>query len=141
MYGGKRLNNISETEIAKIEELVKVRSIAKIKKDYNVADQILLKLEIDHGVRVDDTKKEWFFLPKFNNKGLLGDDSISDRKQRRRDRKNMNGKEKKDPRFTVPDWSVVDDDDDHDVAMPDGITIDDDEYEPMSQESTSAPNH
>ena len=75
------------------------------------------------------------FLPKFNNRG--NDDNMSDRNRRQRDIKNMKSMEKKDARLSTPDWSVVDDDDDdydHDHhTMPDGITIDTDEFEPISQ--------
>jgi cysteinyl-tRNA synthetase len=63
-YGGKRLNNVSEEEIQNIAGLIKERSDAKAQKKYDVADEILEKLMGVCGVRVDDAKKTWFFLPK-----------------------------------------------------------------------------
>ena len=130
-YGGKRLNNVSEEEIIKIEKLVKMRSVAKTKKDYDIADQILHKLEVDHGVRVDDTKKLWFFLPKFDNNG-----GISDRERRRKERRSAKRKEMMDPRKRVSDWTVVEDD-----PMPGGISIAPDEFEPMHEVDNNSMLH
>ena len=42
LYGSKRSNNILE-ELIKIKELVKVRSIAKNKKDYDIASRFFWK--------------------------------------------------------------------------------------------------
>lgn len=75
-YGGRRLSNIPDEVVQKIERLVRKRSEAKDKKDFVMADNILDELEDVHGVRVDDSKKAWFFLPKF------GEDLNAERKSR-----------------------------------------------------------
>lgn len=63
-FGGKRLHNVPEETLRSIEQLIKERAEAKDNKNYNVADEILDTLKEDYGVRVDDAKKAWFFLPR-----------------------------------------------------------------------------
>lgn len=63
-FGGKRLNNIPEDALQQINQLLRDRFVAKENKNYKEADDILKTLEVDFGVRVDDEKKAWFFLPK-----------------------------------------------------------------------------
>jgi hypothetical protein len=66
-YGGRRLNNVPNEELQKIEQLIKERSEAKSRKDFEVSDDILDELKVIHGVRVDDSKKAWFFLPRYDD--------------------------------------------------------------------------
>jgi len=63
-FGGKRLHNVPEETLRSIEQLIRERGEAKDCKNYKVADEILDILKEDYGVRVDDAKKAWFFLPK-----------------------------------------------------------------------------
>eukprot|EP00979_Chaetoceros_neogracilis_P007360 scaffold1542_cov251-Chaetoceros_neogracile.AAC.1 len=75
-YGGKRLNNVAEEEIQKIDGMIRDRAKAKEQKDYKLADDIVEDLKVSYGVRVDDSKKSWFFLPKFDDdEGYLDDAS------------------------------------------------------------------
>lgn len=67
VYGGKRLINIANDVLQEIYDLVRERANAKKAKEYDKADDILRELEVKHGVRVDDIKKAWFFLPRFEN--------------------------------------------------------------------------
>lgn len=63
-FGGRRLHNVPEETLRSIEQLIKERAEAKDCKNYNVADEILDTLTEEYGVRVDDAKKAWFFLPR-----------------------------------------------------------------------------
>lgn len=97
-YGGKRLNNVPDEDIQTIQELVNERSLAKKEKEYQRADEILSDLEIKHGVRVDDTKKAWFFLPR-------PEDERPETRENKYDRRKSNRTDER--RSSISDWSVV----------------------------------
>lgn len=137
-YGGKRLNNVPEEEILKINGLIKARAEAKDRKDYKVADDVLLDLKVGCGVRVDDAKKAWFFLPKFDDDydgyqedGRDGRDSTNarnregadlgrDERMRDMDRKYQELQE----RQRTSDWSAEDEDEEEpEPIVPDGISL------------------
>lgn len=63
VFGGKRVANIPEDDISAIEDLIKQRVEAKRRKDYVVADAILVDLKVRYSVRVDDKKKLWHLSP------------------------------------------------------------------------------
>mmetsp|Transcript_2214 Transcript_2214/g.3290 ORF Transcript_2214/g.3290 Transcript_2214/m.3290 type:complete len:394 (-) Transcript_2214:28-1209(-) len=121
-YGGKRLNNVPDEDILTIQELVKERSLAKKEKEYQRADEILSDLEIKHGVRVDDTKKAWFFLPR-------PEDERTQASETRYDRRNSDRSDER--RNLRSDWSAVGNNvpegiskpTESDVAVPEGISV------------------
>lgn len=138
-YGGKRLNNVPEEEILKINGLIKARAEAKERKDYKVADEVLLDLKVGCGVRVDDAKKAWFFLPKFdddydgyqdnerdgrdssNARSREGADLGRDERMRDMDRKYQELQD----RQRTPDRStyVEEEEEKLDTIVPDGISL------------------
>ena len=139
-YGGKRLNNVPEEEILKINGLIKARAEAKDRKDYKVADDVLLELKVGCGVRVDDSKKSWFFLPKFDDDY----DGYADQEEERGGRANSNARSRDDEdlgrdermsnmereyqaRQRTSDLSTeVEDDEDEEEPepiLPDGISV------------------
>lgn len=133
-YGGKRLNNVAEEEIQKIDGMIRDRAKAKEGKSYKVADDIMEDLEVNFGVRVDDSKKSWFFLPKFDDDGGYLDDASE---RRGRDDVDTNTKWVDEVRKREPDdfrakneepEPAVDDSDEislvpEGISIPDGIGI------------------
>ena len=121
-FGGKRLHNVPEETLRSIEQLIKERAEAKDNKDYNVADEILDTLQEDYGVRVDDAKKAWFFLPRPREV----EDEIAILKQSgtiARNAKNKNrvkSKQKSRDASEIPLGISFDDDDDR---LPIGISL------------------
>lgn len=150
-YGGRRLNNVPEEEIKNIERLIRERSNAKDKKNYDVADEILEKLTVICGVRVDDAKKAWYFLPKIHDEHE-GGSYRTNSFDRRDGNKTMNPPRRgKDTgpraiRSKVPDWSVAGEISDGvpmsdaKIPMPDGVTLDKDSS-PSMPEGISIPNN
>eukprot|EP00557_Chaetoceros_sp_GSL56_P009356 CAMPEP_0176488096 /NCGR_PEP_ID=MMETSP0200_2-20121128/6522_1 /TAXON_ID=947934 /ORGANISM="Chaetoceros sp., Strain GSL56" /LENGTH=332 /DNA_ID=CAMNT_0017885047 /DNA_START=381 /DNA_END=1379 /DNA_ORIENTATION=+ len=112
-YGGRRLNNVREEELQTIEKLIKERSEAKSRKDFDVADDILDELNVLHGVRVDDSKREWFFLPRHGEEMEDSHDEGLGGRERTRKRKQVgssqsrniaaSGSNAKDAKITMPD--------------------------------------
>ncbi|GFH43619.1 hypothetical protein CTEN210_00092 [Chaetoceros tenuissimus] len=115
-YGGRRLNNIPDEEIQKIERLIRERATAKTNKDYKIADEILEELKVVYGVRVDDSRKSWFFLPKFDDEN----EQFSDRSRRSDGQENETSRRTKQARKRTSDWSEVDK---QEATAPDGITL------------------
>ena len=115
-YGGRRLNNIPDEEIQKIERLIRERATAKTNKDYKIADEILEELKVVYGVRVDDSRKSWFFLPKFDDEN----EQFSDRSRRSDRQENKTSRRTKQARKRTSDWSEVDK---QEATVPDGITL------------------
>lgn len=140
-YGGRRLNNLSEEDIKKIEVLIKQRSDAKGSKNYDLADELLENLEMVHGVRVDDATKSWYFLPKIHDENELMDrPRVSD------PRWGESPKESAPENKNESDWSEVDDNvpdgisiSDNSDRMPDGISITSDD-KPVVPEGISISN-
>jgi len=60
-FGGKRMENVPEDQLLAIQKFISQRVQAKKKRDYDTADSILKKLELDYGVSVNDKKKRWHF--------------------------------------------------------------------------------
>lgn len=113
-FGGKRLagnESISSNKMKKIEELVQERADAKKRKDYVLADRILLDLEKDFNVRVDDSKKKWHFKRQPSHSQVVKAGGNKKNKQKVNDRQ--------------PEWSESDDHTDKSTAIeiPEGITI------------------
>jgi len=143
-YGGRRLNNVPEEEISKIGRLIKERASAKEMKNYDKADEILEELQVVCGVRVDDAKKDWYFLPKIQDEmDRVGDDERN-RWDQRDDRMVINNQRRNqnetqpNTQNNVRDWSVVDDEvpddisiSDAEVPVPDGISVSSDDAPAM----------
>lgn len=111
---------VSSDNWKKIEELIGERADAKKRKDFELADELLLELDVEHNVRVDDAQKKWHFKGK---------------KKERLDSVNADKKRDFMKQF-VPDWSESDDDKDEDgtatlqsSSIPEGITIDEERSE------------
>lgn len=115
-YGGRRLNNIPDEEIQKIERLIRERATAKTNKDYKIADEILEELKVVYGIRVDDSRKSWFFLPKFDDEN----DHFSDKSMRSDRQENKTSRRTKEARKRTSDWSEVDT---QEATLPDGVTL------------------
>ena len=115
-YGGRRLNNIPDEEIQKIERLIRERATAKTNKDYKIADEILEELKVVYGIRVDDSRKSWFFLPKFDDEN----DHFSDESRRSDRQENKTSRRTKQARKRTSDWSEVDK---QEATLPDGVTL------------------
>ena len=115
-YGGRRLNNIPDEEIKKIERLIRERATAKTNKDYKIADEILEELKVVYGIRVDDSRKSWFFLPKFDDEN----ENFSDRRNRSDRQENKTSRRMKQARKRTSDWSEVEK---QDTTLPDGIAL------------------
>ena len=79
-----------DDEIKKILNLINNCTKAKSKKNYCVADEILEELKVVCGLRIDDAKKAWFFLPKFDDDQDKFDDGASNRKQKQGQRAYQN---------------------------------------------------
>ena len=131
-FGGKRTNNINPDVLKEIEYKVKERANAKKKKNYSLADALLKQLTDDHGIRVDDAKKEWHFMSR------KGDDDrfIVDTEEDNRKKGIVREGREENYRDTSSDWSEVDSTfsdilseasmaKEEDVPTPDGIVIDD----------------
>ena len=124
-FGGKRLHNVPEETLRSIEQLIKERAEAKDNKDYNVADEILDTLQEDYGVRVDDAKKAWFFLPRPREV----EDEIAILKQsgtiarNAKDENRVKSKQKSRDASEIPLGISFDDDDDDDDRLPIGISL------------------
>lgn len=115
-YGGRRLNNIPDEEIQKIERLIRERATAKTNKDYKIADEILEELKVVYGIRVDDSRKSWFFLPKFDDEH----DHFSDKSRRSDRQENKTSRRTLQARKSTSDWSDIDK---QEATLPDGVTL------------------
>ena len=128
-YGGRRLNNVPEEEISNIERLIRERADAKERKDYAKADKILEDLQIRCGVRVDDTKKTWYFLPKIEDEDYK--DAILEKNQRwdKNDTNTRVNTRQRNQRKNVPDWSETYENVPERKSMPEGNGISSDDKE------------
>jgi len=119
-YGGKRLQNIRQEEIQKIERMVKERSEAKDRKDFFTADSILNELELEHRVRVDDVKKAWYFLSK-NGEDMKDYQPMDQGVKRNKRVRNVKGsRDTRGPRRTSNDSKG---NYDKEITLPSGIAI------------------
>jgi Cysteinyl-tRNA synthetase len=135
-YGGRRLNNVRPEELQTIEQLVKQRSEAKDRKDFDVADDILDELKVIHGVRVDDSKKAWFFLPRFDDDLIEssenGDQEYDSNERATRKRKQL-GKSQNRAKTTSESKTKV-----GKFAMPSGIMLSSDDVMNESETETAS---
>jgi hypothetical protein len=155
-FGGKRVNNIDPDVLKEIEYKVRERAGAKKRKDYDLADSLLKELTITHGIRVDDSKKEWHFMSKKNverdERFKRSDDERFARKKDERivirrdddERKNASegrqGERRNRNNRRDSEWSTIDssstttdvipgvslEEEPNKVSIPDGIVIEDD---------------
>ncbi len=108
-FGGKRINNIHPDVLKEIEHKVKERTKAKNQKDYEKADALLEDLSIVHGVRVDDTKKEWHFMSKKKDDGNRDRQQVRNSFDSKRTVTTKSQQKNKAVRQGISsDWSIVD---------------------------------
>jgi hypothetical protein len=131
-FGGRRLHNVPEETLRSIEQLIKERAEAKDCKKYNVADEILDTLMEEYGVRVDDAKKAWFFLPRTRE---MGDDMTHVSEQaitragNEENRNTFNLKQSSFEKSEIPLGISFDEDD----SLPTGISLETEEEEKIDK--------